>query len=161
MKKITYSTAILMILFFSILQSYKIENKNVAIDKDKILKLVNDHRKKGCYCGTEYFESTTKLVWNNKLESAAQKHAKWMSDNKKLSHKGKNNSSAGDRIKNEGYKWSTYGENVANGYETEEEVVEGWINSPGHCKNIMNPNFKEMGVAKSGEYWAQAFGTEQ
>ena len=48
-----------------------------------------------------------------------------------------------------------YGENIATGYTSEREVVDAWIKSPGHCKNIMNKAYKEMGVARVGNYWTQ------
>jgi hypothetical protein len=38
------------------------------------------------------------------------------------------------------------------------EVMNGWIKSPGHCKNLMNPQFKEVGVAEDHTYWVQDFG---
>ena len=53
-----------------------------------------------------------------------------------------------------------YGENIANGYTAERSVVDGWIKSPGHCKNLMNKAYKEMGVAKIGTYWTQEFATK-
>ena len=53
-----------------------------------------------------------------------------------------------------------YGENIATGYRTEKEVVKGWIASPGHCKNIMSKLYKEMGVARYGNYWTQEFGAQ-
>jgi uncharacterized protein YkwD len=46
------------------------------------------------------------------------------------------------------------------GYTTEKQVVDAWLKSPGHCKNIMNKNYKEMGVARVGTYWTQTFGTK-
>ncbi len=41
--------------------------------------------------------------------------------------------------------------------ETEKKVIEGWLNSSGHCKNIMNGSVTEMGIATSGDYWTQVF----
>ena len=60
------------------------------------------------------------------------------------------------------------GENIAAGATSAEEVMEGWLASPGHCENIMSPRFSEMGIAwvvdpksASGVYWAQTFGTRR
>jgi len=39
-------------------------------------------------------------------------------------------------------------------------VIEGWLKSPGHCKNIMSQKYKEMGVARVGNYWTQTFGSQ-
>jgi uncharacterized protein YkwD len=54
------------------------------------------------------------------------------------------------------------GENIAYGPKSAEEVVQGWLDSPGHCGNIMDPRFAEMGIAyaagrasKRGLYWVQ------
>ena len=52
-----------------------------------------------------------------------------------------------DRINATGYAWSNIGENIAAGYSTVNAVVDGWMASDGHCANIMNPNFRDVGVA--------------
>jgi uncharacterized protein YkwD len=58
------------------------------------------------------------------------------------------------------------GENIAAGQPTAEQVVAGWLKSAGHCANLMDPDFSEMGVAfavapQRGKaiYWAQLFAT--
>ncbi len=51
------------------------------------------------------------------------------------------------------------GENIASGQESADEVVDGWMASPGHCANIMDPNFTEIGVGYyDGDIWTQVFG---
>lgn len=61
-----------------------------------------------------------------------------------------------------GVKYRAAGENIAYGYRTPEEVVEGWLNSPGHRANILNPSFTHIGVGynKNGSGWVQLFITE-
>jgi uncharacterized protein YkwD len=76
-----------------------------------------------------------------------------------FSHKGSDGTGTGERITNAGYNWRFYGENIAQGYSSEKEVVAGWLSSPGHCANIMSKNYKEMGAAKVGDYWTQDFGS--
>ena len=117
--------------------------------------MVNEVRKKGCTCGNTYYAPVTPLSWNNQLEKAAFEHSSDMNQHKYFSHTAPDGSNAGDRISNTGYKWRTYGENIALGYLTEQEVITGWLHSPGHCKNIMSKDFKEMGVARVGDYWTQ------
>lgn len=56
-----------------------------------------------------------------------------------------------------GYSYSAGGENIAWGYRTAEEVVDGWMNSAGHRANILSSNFNRLGVGKSGTYWVQMF----
>ncbi len=101
------------------------------------------------------------IMWNNQLETAAQNHATDMNQKKYFNHIGLDGSNPGDRIKRVGYTWSSFSENIANGYQNEQAVVAGWLKSVGHCKNIMNPVYKEMGVAKSSIYWVQVFATKR
>jgi uncharacterized protein YkwD len=132
------------------------------VDKVKLLQLVNNYRSSGCNCtDSDYYAPTTPVIWNDTLALAADDHSLDMSSNNFFSHTGSDSSNAGNRITRRGYTWKAYGENIAKGYKNEEAVVNGWINSPGHCKNIMSPNFKEMGVARRGNYWTQVFGTRK
>ncbi|MFH8800755.1 CAP domain-containing protein [Streptomyces sp. NPDC017936] len=118
----------------------------------KVVALVNSERSKaGC----------SALTVNAKLTTAAQSHSADMASHKTMSHTGSDGSDPGQRITRAGYNWSTYGENVAYGYSTPEQVMAGWMSSPGHKKNILNCGFKEIGVglAQPGNYWTQDFGT--
>jgi uncharacterized protein YkwD len=130
-------------------------------DKNKLLVLVNEARAKGCNCGGKYFEPAPPVAWNDKLEIAAEKHCNFMKLNNNLSHTGENGSNAGLRITTAGYKWSAYGENIAVGYASESEVIKGWLNSPSHCKNLMNGEFKDMAVIRNGSYWTQVLASGQ
>ena len=130
-----------------------------TLNKTLMLQLVNDVRKKGCQCGDTYLKPVGALTWNDKLEEAAYKHSQDMYQKDYFGHNAPDGSNGGVRIQRAGYNWAAYGENIAQGPRTEKEVVEGWLRSPGHCKNIMSKSFKEMGVAKVGSYWTQAFGT--
>lgn len=135
-------------------------NAPVTPEQARLLELVNNARASGYQCGNDYFPSTNAVTWNTQLQTAAQKHSDHMNSTGNFSHTGAGNSNAGERISNEGYSWTTYGENIASGYATEEEVIQAWLESPGHCENIMDPDFKEMGVATSGNYWTQVFAAQ-
>ncbi|MEU1462661.1 CAP domain-containing protein [Streptomyces sp. NPDC005727] len=118
----------------------------------RILELVNAERgKAGC----------SPLTLNATLTKAAQEHSQDMAAHQNMSHTGSDGSSPGDRITGAGYTWSSYGENVAYGYSTAEQVMAGWMSSPGHRANILNCSFKEIGVglAQPNSYWTQDFGT--
>lgn len=130
-----------------------------TVNKTVLLQLVNDARKKGCNCGDTYYAPAPALTWNDQLEKAAYNHSTDMYQKKYFSHIGSDGSGSGERISAVGYSWKYYGENIAFGYSAEKDVVAGWLTSPGHCSNIMNKNFREMGVAKAGEYWTQDFGS--
>ncbi|MEU1409192.1 CAP domain-containing protein [Streptomyces sp. NPDC005728] len=118
----------------------------------RIVALVNAERSKvGC----------SALTLNATLTKAAQAHSQDMAAHQNMSHTGSDGSSPGDRITRAGYSWSAYGENVAYGYTTPEQVMAGWMSSPGHRANILNCSFKEIGVglAQPNSYWTQDFGT--
>ena len=70
--------------------------------------------------------------------------------------------SPADRVRAIGYRETLVGENIAYGPQSADEVVQGWLDSPGHCENIMDPRFSEMGLAfaagqasRRGLYWVQ------
>lgn len=118
----------------------------------RIVQLVNAERAKvGC----------SAVTLNTTLNKVAQAHSADMAAHQNMSHTGSDGSAPGDRITSAGYAWSTYGENVAYGYTTPEQVMAGWMASAGHRANILNCSFKEMGVglAQPGSYWTQDFGT--
>ncbi|MEU9234122.1 CAP domain-containing protein [Streptomyces subrutilus] len=117
----------------------------------EVVALVNKERAKaGC----------SALTVNAKLTAAALNHSKDMAAHSNMSHTGSDGSDPGQRITRAGYAWTTYGENVAYGYSTPEQVMTGWMNSPGHRQNILNCAFKEIGVglAQPNSYWTQSFG---
>ncbi len=137
-----------------------VKERPAPINKSLLLQLINDVRKKGCKCGDTWYPAAPALTWNSQLEQAALVHSNDMYANNYFSHAAKDGSKAGNRIDDAGYRWKTYGENIAFGYRSEREVVRGWIRSPGHCKNIMVKGFKEMGVARVGDFWTQVFATK-
>ena len=107
------------------------------------------------------------LALNAQLNSAAQKHATDMATYNYFSHTGRDGSKPWDRMKREGYTWRRAGENIAAGYTTARAVVDGWLRSPGHCANLMNKNFKDLGVGYAygasstyKHYWVQNFGAK-
>ena len=130
------------------------------VDKTMILQLINDVRQTGCTCGTTPMPAVTTLAWNDQLAKAAYDHSADMEANNYFSHTGLDNSDPGQRITAAGYSWHAYGENIASGYTSEQAVVAGWLQSEGHCKNIMNAGYKDMGVGRDGNYWTQEFGTK-
>jgi uncharacterized protein YkwD len=133
-----------------------------------LLVLVNEARGVQRECGSKTFVATKALTLNNKLTLAAQKHTQDMNVTGKLSHttpSGAINYDSGTtfdaRIKQEGYTFKTAGENVAWGFNTPQSVLKAWLESEGHCRNIMNPAFTEIGLGKTGSYWAQSFAAPQ
>ena len=130
----------------------------------QMLTRVNNAREQARTCGSSPYAATALLAWHCSLEAAAQRHSTDMADNNFFSHTGSDGSNAGQRISATGYPWRAWGENIAAGYATVESVVTGWLGSPGHCVNIMNPTVTEMGAASTSNsssdfqiYWTQVF----
>ena len=131
----------------------------------RTLALVNDARAEPRSCGDQSFGAARPIKWNAALEKAASRHAADMAANSYFSHSGRDGSTPAQRVTRAGYRYLTTGENIAAGQRSPEEAVAGWIKSPGHCANLMNSAFTEMGVAvsvnatsKMGIYWVQHFG---
>lgn len=131
-----------------------------TLNKKLMLQLLNTVRASGCRCEGINYKPAPPLCWNDLLEAAAQKHSNDMFQKNYFNHIEGDGSNGGTRIDAAGYKWMTYGENIGMGYRNEKEVVAAWLKSPGHCKNIMNPQYKEVGVACAGLYWTQDFGAQ-
>ena len=87
-----------------------------------------------------------------------------MARKKYFEHRGSDGSQPKERVLRAGYESRLTGENIAFGPESAEEVVAGWLASPGHCANIMDARFADIGVGlsighKRGQiYWVQDFG---
>ncbi|MBD2296369.1 CAP domain-containing protein [Anabaena sphaerica FACHB-251] len=130
---------------------------------DEVIQLVNQARSQGRVCGNQRFASVGPLSVNGSLSRAAQLHSSDMAARRQMSHTGSNGSSAGDRAKQAGYQWRAIAENVAAGQKSASAVVQAWLNSPGHCRNIMNSNYSDSGVGavQGGDgkiYWTMVFG---
>ncbi|MFD3413970.1 sigma-70 family RNA polymerase sigma factor [Streptomyces cyaneofuscatus] len=124
-----------------------------ASEGGQVLQIVNTERaKEGCGPVTS----------NDLLATAAQRHSADMASRDYFSHTSPDGTDPGDRITAAGYRWSTYGENIAKGQRTPADVMQAWMDSPGHRANILNCSFKEMGIGKvdsgGGPVWTQKFG---
>jgi uncharacterized protein YkwD len=127
--------------------------------EEEVLALVNQHRAAGANCGSGNLPSAPALTMDPALRCAARVHSKDMADRGFFSHTNPDGESPWDRMEKAGYNWSWAGENIASGQGSPESVMSSWMNSSGHCENIMNPNFDHIGVGYySGPLWTQTFG---
>ena len=132
-----------------------------------ILELVNVARAQARNCGDRQFGAAPPVAWNAQLAQAALAHSSDMATHRRFSHQGSDGSEAAQRATRAGYRWRHIGENIAAGQTSPQEAVQGWIDSPGHCANLMNPQFSEMGAGYAVSrvrfpgfpYWTQVFGT--
>lgn len=143
----------------------------LSIDQ-QVLALINQQRhNNGC---------NVDLTISPNLKQAADRHSADMATHDFFSHTGSDGSSMVDRIVQSGYHYSMIAENIAAGYSTPQQVVEGWMKSDGHRANILNCSLRETGIGyyyqsndqpnvKSGSskpggpyyyYWTQDFGSQ-
>jgi uncharacterized protein YkwD len=102
------------------------------------------------------------LCMNQQLMQAAEAHCQDMAANNFFSHTGSDGSSAGTRISATGYSFRTWGENIAKGQPSAAAVMSAWENSSGHYNNIVNANFREVGLARCGSnIWVVNFATQR
>jgi len=132
----------------------------------RVLELANEARAQPRRCGATAFAAAPPLTGSAVLEHAAAAYAHEMARYGFMDHTGRDGSSPAQRITRSGYRWREVGENLAQGITTPEAAVAGWLHSPDHCANLMDPGFRQMGVAyavnphdDAGVYWALEFGT--
>ncbi|HEY0604071.1 MAG TPA: CAP domain-containing protein [Herpetosiphonaceae bacterium] len=136
---------------------FNVPATSASPDLNRVIELTNEHRRAaGC----------ANLTWQPALGAAAQRHAEDMAANNYFSHTSRNGASFGTRIRQAGYRYRLAAENIAAGYQSPEEVVNGWMASPGHRANILNCRLRNVGIgfgenggSAYGTYWVQDFGT--
>jgi uncharacterized protein YkwD len=132
----------------------------------EVLALVNAARAQARRCGFRRHAAVAPLALSPALSGVALAHARDMAAQGKLEHRGADGSRPDERVTRAGYAWRTTGENIAAGQRDAQAAVAHWLKSAGHCANIMNPQFTQLGVgfAVDGQgggraYWAQVFAT--
>ncbi|MGZ8761863.1 MAG: CAP domain-containing protein [Acidimicrobiia bacterium] len=103
------------------------------------------------------------LTWCPSLGRSATAHAGDQAARNTMTHTGSDGSDIAVRAVRNGYNnWTALAENVAAGYNSESEVLYGWMTSPGHRANILNPAFTHVGsgfaITGGTRYWTQDFG---
>ncbi len=124
-----------------------------------LLDAVNQARGSGTTCSADYYPPVSALALEPRLVRTAQLHTTDMVSKAYFSHTGSDGSSVGQRVTRQGYEWRAVGENIAYGQRSVEQVVEAWLNSPSHCRAIMDSEFTELGAARVEDHWTLVFGT--
>ncbi len=123
-------------------------NCGLANFQSEAIALVNAHRAAGAQCGDRgAFPAAPPLSWNLALGQASLAHSEDMVSFNFFSHTGSDGSDVAARATAAGYLWSSVGENIAAGYPSVSAVVGAWMASPGHCVNIMNAAYRDIGLA--------------
>ena len=133
-----------------------------------LLAQVNAARAKPRLCGRQRFAAARPLTWNTALGTAAQRHSRAMANGNYFAHRDPNGDLPADRAWDAGYRGRQIGENIAAGQGSPSKAMAGWLASPGHCANLMNPMFTQVGAAcvanansDEGVYWTMLFGADQ
>lgn len=100
------------------------------------------------------------LTWNEKAADVARKHSLDMLENQFFDHVSRTTGlDPFERMEKAGIQYRTAGENIAMGYSDGIEAFEGWMNSAGHRKNILESSFTTLGVGVHQDYYTQNFVT--
>lgn len=130
------------------------EDKQEDVDFVKrVLELVNEERAK---------EGAKPLALDNNLCAVAAMHSEDMVARNFFSHENPDGASPFDRMKAYGIRFMAAAENIAAGQTTPEQVMDSWMNSSGHRKNILNNAYGKIGIGIAmgggyGIYWTQCF----
>jgi uncharacterized protein YkwD len=130
----------------------------------ELLQRVNAARARPRHCGDKFFPAAPPLQSNALLRRAAEVHAQDMISHDYFAHSGYDGSTPAQRVTATGYRYQIVGENIASGPDSAAEAADGWLASPAHCENIMDPRFSDSGIAYAATasgtphiYWVQEF----
>ena len=130
-------------------------SENAAAQTERVLELTNAERVRA---------GLPPLALSPQLTQAAQQYSDVLATDGCFAHTCGPVPEMTQRDAQAGYTgWTAVGENIAAGYPSPEAVVSGWMASPGHRANILNPDYRELGVGlssggKYGAYWTEEFG---
>ncbi|WP_445178834.1 CAP domain-containing protein [Pseudomonas sp. McL0111] len=151
-----------VVLAQPVLDSRVGDNRSVG---KALLAEVNAARARPRMCGRQRFAAARALSWNPALGAAAQGHSKAMAYGNYFAHQDPDGDLPADRARAAGYRGRQIGENIAAGQSSPGKAMAGWLASPGHCANLMNPMFTQVGAgfasearSDEGVYWTMVFG---
>ncbi|MFJ7936850.1 CAP domain-containing protein [Sporosarcina sp. NPDC096371] len=126
------------------------EDASISAIEQAVLDLTNAERQKA---------GLKPLQIDKNLMSSARQKSTDMATNNYFSHTSPTYGSPFDQMKANGVTYKAAAENIAMGQRTAEEVVKGWMASPGHRENILTPGYTHIGIGydKNGNYWTQQF----
>jgi uncharacterized protein YkwD len=137
---------------------------DAGLAAQQVLAATNAARAEGRRCGDTWMEAAPPVRWNQQLADAALAHSQDMARQSYFAHTNKQGQDPAQRAEAQGYRWRQIAENISRGQNSAQEAVDSWINSPGHCRNLMEPRVSEMGAGlgiRQGRhptaYWTQVF----
>lgn len=138
---------------------------NCGLRTEEALQRINAARAAGRRCGARNMPPAPPLRWDTQLYSAAAGHSADMARRNYLEHSSPEGVEVSQRVAASRYRWKSVGENLAGGDTSIAEAVQGWLNSPDHCENLMDAKFVDVAVACTaqpgtewGTYWTLVLG---
>lgn len=132
---------------------------------EEALQRINAARAAGRRCGGRSMPPAGPLRWDAQLFSAAEAHSQDMARRNYFEHRSPEGREVSQRVSASRYRWKSVGENLAGGDRSIAEAVQGWLDSPDHCENLMDPKFVDVAVAcvaqpgtEWGTYWTMVLG---
>jgi len=132
----------------------------------QMLELFNEARAAGANCGSNGdFAPADPLILEPALRCASRVHSMDMHNHNFFDHTNPDGEGPGDRFARAGWSGGGWGENIIAGYGSAENAFAGWMDSDGHCANIMNPSFNQVGIGYFngpngyGDYGTAGFGS--
>ena len=136
-----------------------------SVDAAEALRRINAARVSGQRCGFQHLPPAPRLRWDGTLQSVAAGHSRDMARRNYFDHRTPEGRSVRDRVAGTGYRARMVGENIAAGSRSLGDAMQGWLDSPAHCENLMNPQFSDVAVACVGQpgsewgtYWTMMLG---
>ena len=131
-----------------------------VVRTEEALQRINAARAAGRRCGSRSMPAAPPLRWDMSLLSAAEVHSLDMAKRNYFEHESPSGRTVKDRVSATRYPWKGVGENLAAGTATIADTVQGWLDSPDHCENLMDASFADVAVAcvaqpgtAYGTYW--------
>ncbi len=121
-------------------------------------------RAQGQRCGGRWLPAAGPLQWSDALQRSAQTYAQELARRDLISHQGERSAGLRERLHAAGYRLISAGENLAAGPLDLDEALDHWLASPGHCENLMAPQFQDLGLAcvsapgRYGRFWVLHLG---
>jgi uncharacterized protein YkwD len=133
--------------------------------RQQMLTEVNKARAVRRTCGTQSYPAVPPLQRDSRLDAAAQGHSEDMAAKNYFSHTSLDGRSPFDRMEDAGYSFRAAAENIAAGNPDVARTMSQWLQSAGHCRNIMSAQYVHLGIgfgtnsaARYRYYWTQNFG---
>ncbi|HET8745886.1 MAG TPA: CAP domain-containing protein [Ramlibacter sp.] len=136
-----------------------------SVQAREALHRINAARAHAQRCGWRSMPPAPPLRWDGTLESVAAHHSRDMATRNYFDHRSPEGRMVFERVRASGYKYQIVGENLAGGDPHVASAVQGWIDSPSHCANLMDPRYVDVAVACVGDrrsqwgtYWTMVLG---